>query len=119
MSAVIGPTLASLLQNAQFTRTARVLKSEGWLDWHLLIAIVNIDELRFHLAALQGRIEVRACRRSPRRSSTHDVTGPSAPAPGPSRGSAVTLQWREVVVDRRLAGARAEAVGQPIADPRG
>jgi hypothetical protein len=40
--AVIGPTLASLLQNAQFTRTARVLKSEGWLDWHLLIAIVNI-----------------------------------------------------------------------------
>jgi hypothetical protein len=39
---VIGPTLASLLQNPQFTRTARVLKSEGWLDWHLLIAIVNI-----------------------------------------------------------------------------
>ncbi|GAB2460588.1 hypothetical protein HD599_001173 [Conyzicola lurida] len=39
---VIGPTLASLLQNAQFTSTARVLKSEGWLDWHLLIAIVNI-----------------------------------------------------------------------------
>jgi len=40
--AVTGPTLASLLQNAQFIRTARVLKSEGWLDWHLLIAIVNI-----------------------------------------------------------------------------
>ena len=40
--AVIGPTLTSLLHNAQFTRTARVLKSEGWLDWHLLVAIVNI-----------------------------------------------------------------------------
>ncbi len=40
--AVIGPTLTSLLQNAEFTRTARILKSEGWLDWHLLIAIVNI-----------------------------------------------------------------------------
>lgn len=40
--AVIGPTLALLLESAEFIRTARILKSEGWLDWHLLIAIVNI-----------------------------------------------------------------------------
>lgn len=38
LPAVIGPTLAALLANAEFTRTAKRLQSEGWLDWHLLIA---------------------------------------------------------------------------------
>ncbi|MEI3867302.1 hypothetical protein V6S02_09450 [Microbacterium sp. CCNWLW134] len=42
LPAVIGPTLGSLLANAEFTRTAKRLQSEGWLDWHLLIATANI-----------------------------------------------------------------------------
>lgn len=52
LPAVIGPTLTSLLANAEFTRTARRLQSEGWLDWHLLIAIANI--VINHRAASRG-----------------------------------------------------------------
>lgn len=49
---MIGPTLASLLANAEFTRTARRLQSEGWLDWHLLTAIANV--VINHRAASRG-----------------------------------------------------------------
>lgn len=52
LPAVIGPTLASLLADAEFTRTARRLQSEGWLDWHLLIAIANV--VINHRAASRG-----------------------------------------------------------------
>jgi hypothetical protein len=41
-----------LLANAEFTRTARRLQSEGWLDWHLLIAIANV--VINHRAASRG-----------------------------------------------------------------
>lgn len=42
LPAVIGPTLPALLREPQFARIAKHLQSEGWLDWHLLIAIANV-----------------------------------------------------------------------------
>lgn len=42
LPAVIGPILPALLREPQFVRTAGLLKAEGWLDWHLLIAIANV-----------------------------------------------------------------------------
>ncbi|WP_179012440.1 hypothetical protein [Paenarthrobacter ureafaciens] len=42
VSKVIGFTVARLLRNATCLRILEELRSEGWLDWHLLTAIYNV-----------------------------------------------------------------------------
>lgn len=35
-------TVAALRGSAQFIRTVKALRAEGWLDWHILTAVLNI-----------------------------------------------------------------------------
>ncbi|MFK0042186.1 hypothetical protein ACIQTW_20310 [Paenarthrobacter sp. NPDC090517] len=56
LPAVIGPVLGLLQQDTQFTFIAKRLRREGWLDWHLLLAIANI--------VVNGRAAARGIRLS-------------------------------------------------------
>lgn len=42
LPAVIGPALALLQLDVPFAIVAKRLRREGWLDWHLLLAVANI-----------------------------------------------------------------------------
>ncbi|QDG65248.1 hypothetical protein NIBR502772_02600 [Pseudarthrobacter sp. NIBRBAC000502772] len=42
VSKVMGFTLARLLRNATCLRILEELRAEGWLDWHLLLAVFNV-----------------------------------------------------------------------------